>query len=46
MMEAQTRNAIVETIVQILIDEANNIELGEINLKIESGESLSWLEDR
>jgi len=46
LMEAQTRNAIAETIVQILIDEANNLELGEIGLKIQSGEDLSALEDR
>ncbi len=46
LMEAQTRNAIAETIVQILIDEANNLELGQAQLKIESGESLSPLEER
>ena len=46
LMEAQTRNAIAETIVQILIDEANNLELGEAQLKIQSGESLSPLEER
>ena len=41
MMRAQTRNAVTDTVIRLMIDEADNDALQEISLKIESGESLS-----
>ena len=46
MMQAQTRNAISETIVDRLLGEADNPDLAAINLKAEAGETMTALETR
>jgi len=46
MMQAQTRNAISETIVDRLLGEADNPDLAAINLKAEAGEIMTALEAR
>ena len=46
MMQAQTRNAISETIVDRLLGEADNPDLAAINLKAEAGERMTALETR
>ena len=46
MMAAQTRNAIADTLIQILSDEADNPVFQNAEVKIAAGERLSPLEER
>ena len=46
MMKAQTRNAISETLVDLILNEVNSPDLTEIDLKAEAGEALTPVEAR
>ncbi len=46
MMKAQTRNAIAETLINLSLNQANSVELNQIELKVLAGERLTPLEQR